>query len=343
MDRRSFFSNTAALGAGAAAIPLIGCGPSLRSGPVGTFSEAEAAALVAGLRRSLDATTNLRVASRLVPDSGLAEEPGLRGRLDFADALADKAVHALLIADVGGRFRSNLADPERVAPYLAEFAPLLDDAVTEHTALLARAPVRQKRLVSERIRRDPGLPMRLGEELDAHARALGVSADGRGKMRRILAEVSARSRVQSFGVVVDDYVDKVQRVAARCGQDVAFARALATSASAEALWAIAPSAPAATAPAASTSPPWGSQATDPETPRVVDARVRGGSRTIRTGLWTGGIGLATFGLGAGIAAAGGGIGSGIGVVGLLVATLGAVTVLVSLIMLLAGAIQSAVE
>ena len=31
---------------------------------MGTFSEAEAAALVAGLLRSLDATTNLRVASR---------------------------------------------------------------------------------------------------------------------------------------------------------------------------------------------------------------------------------------------------------------------------------------
>lgn len=346
MDRRSFLSNTAAVGAGAAALPLIGCGPSLRGGRVGTLDEAGAEAIVAELRRSLDATADVRLASRLVPESRLLEQPSLRERLAHADALAEVGVHALLIADAGGRVRREAPDPERYAASFDDFTPRLDEAVIAHTALIARAPVREKQRVSERLRSDPDLVMRIGEALDEHARSLGVSADGRGKMRRILTDINARSRVQSFGVVADEYVEKVHRVVAQRGQDVAFARALATNAAAAALWAPLqvlglppPQTAGATSlrPAGQTTP-----TTDVERPSNVARPTRPPGQHRGTGLMVGGgitlgIGGTIFGIGMAGALGSGGIGFAF------VATLGAVGMLVGLILLLVGAILRATE
>lgn len=323
MDRRGFLSNAMTLGAGAAAVPMIGCAPALGGARVATLTDAEADDAVARLRRSLDAADAARVVSPLVPEAKLAEDAELRAHAERGDALARKAVRALILADAGRVASNGAAPPEALARCFEAHAPELDDAVIAHTALLARAPVRERRLVGEALRRDPDAAMRIGEALDGHSRALGVSGDGRGKMRRILAEVSARSRAQSFSAVVDDYVGKVHRVAALRGQDAALARAIATQASGDALWSTAPLA-VATTPAA----PAGRAA--PQGPRP-------GEGVMRAGGITAGIGVAVLGIGLLGAFTASDLNIGFAVV----ATVGAVVLLVGLVMVLVGVIVRA--
>lgn len=328
MERRDFLTGAA----GAITVPLIGCSAATQNTPARTLSEAETDAILAQLSRTLPATNDVRLVSDALPDLARSSDTALRARLDEADALARVGLQSLLIGDAGGMLPRDARPSERLARHFAAHAPVLDDALVGYTALFERAPVREKQRMNAVLRAHNDIPMRVGEALDARAGSLGVTGDSRGKMRRILSDVAARSRAQSLSVVTDECVEKVHRVAAQRGEDAAFAHAIAAQLAAAAFWA-----PVAAQTTASRLPPWTPPQTVAPEPDA-GIRERPGASTQRVGGWMSGIGAATWGLGWAFAAAVGEISSGAGSALLVVGTVGAVMTLVGLVVLIVGTI-----
>ena len=320
MERREFIANGLMASAGAVAIPAIGCAPSLRQqGAPSIISEAEADAILARLDAALPAAR----AARPVRDALRNAHPGalerLGERVDHADAIASSALTGLVIGDAGGAIPTDKAPDDRVRARFEELMPALDEQVIGCTALLSRMPARERLLLDDALRRKPEAPMEIGEVLDAHAAAAGVSAAGRGKLRRIVSQMSARARVQPFSVQLDDYVDKVRRVAAYNGQDVVLAREMAAHAAVGALYA--QRTPARWTPSARS---------DPEPQVVPPARERRGGVAMVTGGVMLSVGGLAWWLGWGVASSGAGLV--IGTIGALLAVAGLITLIVGLIL-----------
>ncbi len=344
-DRRTFLEQAAAT-AGAAALPLAGCATgSLRAG-FPALDESAADAMVARFRRALADASTRSVVTDAVARVQRPDGDAPAADLAHADALAEKAVRALLVADLVGNLQRGGAS-SKADDILGEFGPALDDAIYSHAALLHRTPVREKRRIDEVLRREGDVPMRVGEALDEHARRFGVSPETRGKMRRLLTDLTTRSRAQSLSAIGEECVDKVRRVSASRGDEAVFARALATQGTSSALWTAA-QVPLGQAPwaSASTPPRPTTNATPPpaSAPGAIDpslvtgpppSRPRSGTSTIRAGAIMSGVGVAVFGLGLLGAFAEGGIALAV------VATLGGILLLAGLITLLVGAIMYA--
>ena len=324
MERREFLNNGLVASAGAMAIPLIGCAPSLRHhGAPTTITESEADAILARLDRALPAARG----ARPVRDALRTAHPGalerLGDRVEHADALASSALTGLVIGDAGGMIPAGKAPDDRVRARFEELAPALDAQVIGCTALLARMPARERLRLDDALRRRPEAPMQVGEALDAQAAASGVSASGRGKLRRIVSQMSARARAQPLSVQLDECVDKVRRVAAYHGHDVMLAREVAAHAAVGSLYPLQPAgapwarggAPAPAARVAPTSPP--------RQPRGTGAMTAGGVML--------GVGGAVWALGWGLADS---VSSGLMIVG----TLGAIVAVAGLITLIVGLI-----
>lgn len=347
MERRDFLTGAA----GAISVPLIGCSAATQNTPARTLSDAETEAIVAHLSRTLGATNDVRLVSEALPDLARSGDTALRARLDEADALARVGLRSLLIGDAGGMVPRDARPSERLAQHFAQHAPVLDDSLVGYTALFERAPVREKQRMNALLREHHDVPMRVGEALDTHARTIGVTGDSRGKMRRILSDVAARSRAQSLSVVTDECVEKVHRVAAQRGESAALASAVAAQLAAAAFWMPIDGAPAQAAdnerppPAApqsavplfapSASPSW---RPPPSLASAAGAVERPGVAAQRVGGWMAGIGATVWGIGWGV---GFSMGVDIGIVFLVGGTLGAVAVLVGLIVLIVGTIVRA--
>ena len=323
MERRDFLSNGLMASAGAMAIPLIGCAPSLQQhGALTTISEVEADAILARLDRALPAARD----ARPVRDALRAAHPDalerLGERVDDADALAASALTGLVIGDAGGMIPAGKAPDDRVRARFEELAPALDAQVVGCTALLARMPARERLRLDDALRERPEAPMQVGEALDGHAAASGVSAAGRGKLRRIVSQMGARARVQPFSVQLDECVDKVHRVAAYHGHDVMLAREVAAHAAVGSLYARQQaSAPAPWSPATAARVTPMPSAVRPREPRGTGAMIAGGVML--------GVGGVTWALGWGLADS---VSSGL----LIVGTLGAILAVAGLITLIVG-------
>jgi hypothetical protein len=90
--------------------------------------------------------------------------------------------------------------------------------------------------LKEAIEREPELPMRVIEALDRESEALGISAKRRLHLRTLGTQVAFRMRQQSPSAVIEEYVGKVERMAAFHGGKDAWNRALASAAVNQSLW-----------------------------------------------------------------------------------------------------------
>lgn len=237
MDRRDFLSGALAAGAGSTLFSPAGCATRFSQIPREVITDAEADEILGRLSNALPAARDARLISELVRH----ERPEVRNLSDdhfaLSDELASKALTGLVIGGTFGQMPAGKAANERVVDQLLALSPTLDDAVISGTALLAQMPVRQKAELDDIFRRQPDIPMRLGEFLDERAGDASVAPGVRRKFRHIVSELTARARTQRFSTVCEEYLDKMRRVAAYHGDQVAFAREITEHASVASLYA----------------------------------------------------------------------------------------------------------
>jgi hypothetical protein len=266
----------------------------------------------------------------LVPPAA-ARSPGLRAEVARVDRLSRQALAALTWS---GMYRSlpteNQQDPE-VEQRLDRMLPALDDAVFGMSATLAATDRSERAALQASLRREPDLPLRIADRLEAPARILDVAPASRAQMRRIIASVGWRLQKQPPSLLFDEYVAKVERVAAAHGQLEQLRRYVTVASTGAAIW---------RNPAA-----WVQVGDYTEGPRVVgeppgtkasplqreDPALRRARAELTAGGVVLGLGALIFGGGAVAVAGGGSIG------GAVAMTIGAVLLLVGLITIIVGA------
>lgn len=358
MDRRDFLSNALAAGTGSAAVSAIGCAPTFQQLPREVITDDEAEEILARLSHSLPAARDARLVSGIVRAERPAAHDAMRDYLDVADELASKALTGLVIGGAFGQIPAGKVANERVKQRLVELSPDLDEHLVAATALLAQMPARQKADLDDAFRGHAEIPMRVGELLDRHAGGGDFAPSTRFKLRRVVADLTARLRTQRFSVVCDEYLDKMHRLAAFHADEVAFAREVASHATVAALYAhtMQVAAPALQAadreapPARAPLPPLvvtpgrrnGYEAPESVPPTFAASQARRsttashpGSGTMLASAVIAGIGVGALGISGIIQAAGS---RGAIVVGL---TIGAIMLAIALIVLIIGAIQYA--
>ncbi len=349
MDRRDFLSGAFAAGAGSALFSPVGCASRFGQIPREVITETEADEILGRLANALPAARDARLISELVRH----ERPGVRNLSDdhfaLSDELASKALTGLVIGGTFGQMPAGKAANDRVVDQLLELSPTLDDAVISGTALLAQMPVRQKAELDDVFRRQPDIPMRLGEFLDERAGDASVAPGVRRKFRHIVSELTARARTQRFSTVCEEYLDKMRRVAAYQGDQVAFAREITEHATVASLYArtsqvasTSPQVPDSEAPPQRAPPPPLTYSrprpttySAPPSPTPQSGSRPGRSVLIASGVCAG-VGVASFSLLAAISAA-----AGTSSYMLVGGTVGAILLVVSLILLLIGGIMYA--
>ena len=270
-------------------------------------------------------------------------------KLRERDALARKSLRAIYLA---GTFHE-LPEEARAHPgmqaRLRRHAAEVDHAVFGTKQLLRELSPREREHLRQALRRDPGLAMKLAETVDGNAASIDVPQRRRRMFRTVVRHASWRLRHQPPNLIIDECVEKVERVARRNGYDEELQRKIAAGVAAKTFWdaadgqfagqsahrAATVNEPGAQSPASSddgwvvTGEP--EPAPAPPTPR------RGrGQGTVNTGLWMMGIALGVGLLGAAIVSGG-------SLAGAFLLTAGVILFIVGLIVLIVGAIMNASE
>lgn len=333
MERREFIeATTLSALVGVAGASTAGCG----AAPMRLGSHEEAS-LLARLDRGLS-----------VIRGSSAAEHGLHNRNANVDRLARLGLEALVVADVARSIPPEAELSPAFASRLMEELPVLDRSVAAYGNLLAGMPMGARRNLERAVRRRPEVAMEMAEWIDERAAASGVSHESRMRLRALASRVTTRARRQSMSAVVDDTVDKVERIVTRKGGSLASARNAASNAMLASIWQTlddgVPASPGGAPPpsyagqlgAPSAPPP---VVIDPERPPVTEPADEGGrgDRELEIGAILIGSGVAAFGLATGIGAAAGSVMWGM-IIG---ATPGGILLVVGLVFLIIGAAQNA--
>jgi len=133
------------------------------------------------------------------------------------EQLVKKSLRSLLIA---GSFR-DLSEEQRAHPgmqqRMRDAMSEMDEAVFGMTHVLARYSPDERVRIREVLNEDPELGMRIAESLDGDAVSAGVSAARRLHLRTLSSQLTFRLKHQPVTTLIDEYVGKVQKVAARHG------------------------------------------------------------------------------------------------------------------------------
>jgi hypothetical protein len=120
----------------------------------------------------------------------------------------------------------------RDLPEETQLEPAVQDRMWRHIDQIASTPFEvsdmladldpeQRKQVQRSLRENPELPMELAETLDGRAARAGVSHGRRMQLRSMMSNTSFRLRHQDPGILIDEYVDKVQRLRASGPNDAA--------------------------------------------------------------------------------------------------------------------------
>jgi hypothetical protein len=311
-----------------------------------------------GFLGSLDAVMG-RLASEPILEryfAGREKDVAKAPRFEQGQDLARKTLRSLfLVGSLRELPEERLAHPgvqQRLRDSMAEF----DEALFGMTDLLDGLTPTERGDVAKVLRDDPDLGMRLMGALDAEASAWGVSNEGRLKLRRVATQATTRLK-QSPDAFITEYVDKMNKLAARHGVHEQAQRELATSVGEALLWQgenppEQEAAGGATTPAGLTPPPPPpppladvAPAEEPPQPALTPAQAAAArrqktTRAIGTSMLTAGgialgVGLVAFGLGFVAGSSGAGlflftVGAIVGISGLLVLLIGLIVYLASL-------------
>jgi hypothetical protein len=334
MERRDFLTAGAIAGAGAMSLGSAGCaalGQDLAP-PAAPLSGHDMDGFLARLDGAMGSISVGNPFSGLLPRAAIA--PADEAAYEKGQDVLRKTMRSLLLT---GSFR-DLPEEGRAHPGMQErmwrSMGEMDEAMLGVTDALAGLTPTERADIGRALREDPGLGMRLVEALDREGAEKGVPLSRRLHMRAIAVEVSARLK-QSAPMLIDEYVGKVRRVAARHGSNEEIERRLAAQMGDTAFWAMRERTMAATARwnvadvrgVVVYGPPYGMPVYGP--PRKP---ANAGMTAITVGAVLLGIGVITASAG-GIVLAGGALG------GAFAITAGAVLGLAGLITLIVGLCQ----
>ncbi len=235
MERRDFLKAGTAAGVASVAAPacsVVG-GGQLIGTP--SLSGAEMDDYLVRLDRGMETISGSNLLDEMVPPKA-GETGNQRLRREQGQELARKGLRTMLLT---GMYK-DLPEADRRHPgmqqRLERSGPEMDQALFGMTSLMAGTSPAERSAIQAELKRRPDLGLRLAEGLNKPAKALGVSMKRRAQLRTMSTHLAWRMRVQPPGLVLDDVVGKVQRVAVRNGQDEELKRHLATRIGEEAFW-----------------------------------------------------------------------------------------------------------
>ena len=252
-----------------------------------------------------------------------------------------------MLTDVCKSIPDDASIPEPLAQRIQAELPVLDECSEKFTRLIAGMSPRARRKVQRAMRRRPRAAMEIADWIDQQAADQGLAVESRARLRRIATDVTARARRQSIGSVIDDTVQKVERIVAQKGGNVAALRESTAQGMIAAIWQAVEDDGMGGAGAGLDAPPPPPGYEQPQQPQQyyeepppeqpIDVTGRGDTE-IAVGAVMMGAGPVVFGIVAGILAA---TGMDVGLALAIAATPGGTLVIVGLIILIIGLAQNA--
>jgi hypothetical protein len=151
------------------------------------------------------------------------------------DALGRSALQALFLTGMVGDLPIQAQTHDGVQERVERAMPILDTATESMTEFLRSRGASDLAVVQTALR-DHGAGARIIGQLDREAASLGLSEWRREQTRTIFANAEWRLRNQPPGLLVSEYVDKVDRIVAADVRGEAAAQELATRVAEEAFW-----------------------------------------------------------------------------------------------------------
>jgi hypothetical protein len=207
MKRRDFLKWASAAGAAVAT----GTAEPAEATPL---SSVEMSEYLTRLDHQLDGISRGRTIDNLFP--GLRPPPEAE-QVPFnqGDDLFRKSMRSLLLVGLV----HDLPEKSRLHPGVQErlkrSLPEMDESVLGIVDMLQRLTPADRLDIAAAIDADPGLPMRVIEAIDREGRELGVSTKRRMHLRTLGSQVAWRIKHQPLSTVIDDQIDRVQRVMAQ--------------------------------------------------------------------------------------------------------------------------------
>lgn len=242
MERREFLGTVAAGSvAGAAAVGSSGCTAMLLRRLAEEVDPEAIEALLARLDAGLDEIDRHDVAGTAIEglfDGDILEDltPEDEARLEQSRRSSRRILRALLVAGMIHDLPRAARSSPGIRRAIERLEPELDETMVEATRLIAGCPDSVRDGLGRMMRDDPDLAMRMGEDLDAQAREVGMGSGGRAKLRQTCTHLTGRLRRQPVSLLFEECLDKTEREVARHGVDVGLWRALTTEAPLHALW-----------------------------------------------------------------------------------------------------------
>lgn len=292
-----------------------------------------------GFLVQLDKQLRLADHGRLVEGFVAAAKPGPRtpekqAQIDRSDGLMRRVMRTLFITqsfrDLDPEVQLHPAVQERLESHMEE----IDTTVFELSDFLAGQTPEQRARLRDTLRQQPDTAMQIGEELDRHAAAVGVSPERRKQLRSMMSQATFRMRTEAPGAIIDEYTAKVERLRGQDGSS-ALALSLSEKMGQRAFWRYQQYLTQSSAPGTTAADP-SMAASNPGASTPTGAQRRkssSGKRAMRGGAYMMGIGVIVFGLSALLVNAATGF-----VVGM---TVGALLVSIGFVTLIVGAIMDA--
>jgi len=239
MERRNFIKAGVVAG-GSVGFSAVGCGAMMEgmsAVPVPTLAELESLDMGGFLQR-LDSSLGF-IQSTSTLDSVVSKEAQRTGRSDprfeHSDELVRKTLRSMLLVGSFG----DLPEHGRVHPgmqaRLWSSMQEMDDAVFGMNSTLASFTPTERADVGRMMREDATAGVRILDALDEEAVKAGVNEKRRTHMREVGKQACFRLR-QSTSLFIDEYGDKVKKVAAREASVEEFQRRLQAQMGETAFW-----------------------------------------------------------------------------------------------------------
>ena len=239
MDRRDFLK-AGALAGGSVGLGALGCGAALEgAASVAVPSVAELAALdMEGYLRRLDTSLGFIQSSSSLTglfSNEAAQEARKDARFEGAEALIRGTLRSLLLAgSVADLPDAGRAHPGMQARLWASMQEM-DDAVSGMNTMMTSFAPTERSDMNRALREDPTLAPRVLQALDEEGVKAGVNDKRRAHLQAVGRHAFFRLR-QSTSAFIDEYGEKLQKVAARDASAEAFQRRLMAQMGEDAFW-----------------------------------------------------------------------------------------------------------
>jgi hypothetical protein len=228
MDRRDVLK----LGA-LASVSSSGCAALLNN--PGAVTGTELGGFLGALDEAMKGVATGDFFKKYVGANATTTDPELLERARKGEELTKKTMRSLLLVGTLSELPPEQLAHESVQERLRSSMGEFDEAMFGMSSMLENLSATQRADISKALRDDPNLGMRLMGDVDQEAAAFGVSLKQRTKLRGAAAQVTARLR-NSTDFTINEYVGKMNKIAARHGAISEAQREAATAMAQQLIW-----------------------------------------------------------------------------------------------------------